>query len=81
MAIEVVLAAVAALGSLGTGLFQRFSKASAAHSENADQVTVTVVRDGAKIQKQAAMPPDQTSRVLDMVPDPVPRSRTQPSLK
>jgi hypothetical protein len=80
MAIELIVATLAALGSLGTGLFHRL-KASSPDSEKSDQVTVTVVRGQETIERQAAMRPDETSKVLDMVPETVPQDRTHLSAR
>ena len=80
MAIELVVAALAALGSLGTGLFHRL-KASPANPEKSDRVTVTVVRGQETIERQAAMRPDETSKVLDMVPETVPHDHPHTSAR
>jgi hypothetical protein len=78
MAIEVVIAAVGALASLGAGLFKQFSESKSAKS---DQVTVTVQRGGQTIEKQGIMRPDEAARVLDMVKDVPGHSQPQASAK
>lgn len=78
MTVEVVVAAVAALASLGAGLFKQFSVHK---SQKSDHVIVTVQRGERRIEKEAIMRPEESSRVLDMVQDVAPGIQPHASLK